>query len=359
MSTSLFLKDQMTDEERLERLMKGNPLDRVPFSIGAFAFNCINVGYSIYDWYADMQKAFESAKWTTEQYGAMWMPMGGYPAVGPWEFGGKIKWPKKEYDQCPYVEPVVANEEMAWALRLPEPEMLKDTGYIPRFCEFARIAASHGLPYSLAMYCPWTTAGNIVGIERLCRWAIKKPDLAHYLLELATDFLVLVHQLIIEAAGVQGCFVSNSTASASNQLISPKHFKEFVLPYLIDYHTKLIKMGVPGIFLHICGQQNTNYEFYPKVPLTPISIISVSHEVDLEKASATFPDHIIMGNVEPALLQLGRPKDIYAACCKAIAKGKKHKRGFILSPGCELPPQTPPYNIWVMAKAVNDQGYYR
>ena len=41
-----------------------------------------------------------------------------------------------------------------------------------------------------------------------------------------------------------------------------------------------------------------------------------------------------------------------------VKKGKKHKSGFDLTTGCELPPQSPPYNVWMMAKAVNDFGYY-
>ena len=45
-------------------------------------------------------------------------------------------------------------------------------------------------------------------------------------------------------------------------------------------------------------------------------------------------------------------------CRIAIEKGKKHKRGFILAPGCEIPPHSVPYLVWMMAKAVNDFGYY-
>jgi uroporphyrinogen-III decarboxylase len=33
-------------------------------------------------------------------------------------------------------------------------------------------------------------------------------------------------------------------------------------------------------------------------------------------------------------------------------------RRFILMTGCELPVDTPPYNLWAMRKAVNDFGYY-
>ena len=92
--------------------------------------------------------------------------------------------------------------------------------------------------------------------------------------------------------------------------------------------------------------------------MPPLSIISVSHEVDLEKAMAAFPDYIIYGNIEPALFQIGSPQEIYEACRVALEKGKKHKRGFVLAPGCEMPPHAIPYNVWTMAKAVNDFGYY-
>lgn len=78
----------------------------------------------------------------------------------------------------------------------------------------------------------------------------------------------------------------------------------------------------------------------------------------MEKASATFPDYVIVGNIDPSLVQMGKPEDVYEACRVAIEKGKKHERGFALTTGCELPPQSPPYNVWTMAKAVNDFGYY-
>ena len=358
MTMPLFRKDTMTAEERSAALMTGQPMDRVPFSLLAFAFCGLNVGYSIFEWYDDMQKAFDSGKWTSEQYGAMWLPFGGYPAIGPWELGGEMKWPHGEFDQCPNAEPAVTTMEEAWNLKMPSPEELKTLGYVPRFIEFVRIATSHGLPFCLPMYGVWTTAGNIVGVSNISKWTLKDPKLVHHLVQFATDFLLMFHKIIVEEGGAQNYFVSNSTASAANNIISPKAFKEFVLPYTIEYHEKLIETGIPGILFHLCGEQNLNYEYYPQVPVPPASQISVSHEVDLEKAMKAFPDNIIMGNIEPALIQTGKPEQVYEACRIAIEKGKKHKRGFILCPGCEIPPMSPPYNVWMMAKAVNDFGYY-
>ena len=359
MSMPLFHKDTMTSEERTQALLEGKPIDRIPLNLQAFAFSAVNVGWSINDWYTDMQKNFDSGKMTAEQYGAMWLPFGGYPSVGPYELGGTMKWPKSEYDQCPHVDPVAASEDDAWILELPASAALKEAGYMPYFREFARIASSNRMPFCIPMYCPWTTAGNIVGIEQLARWVFKKPDLANHIMRFSTEFLLMVQQAIIdEAGGPQGYFPANSTASASNDMISPKIFKKFVLPYLIEYHSGLIEKGIMGIMLHICGDQNKNYSFYPEVPLPPLTHVSVSHEVDLELAMQTFPDFVIHGNVEPAIIQLGRPEDVYEASRVAIEKGKKHKRGFVLCPGCELPPSSPPYNVWMMAKAINDFGYY-
>jgi uroporphyrinogen decarboxylase len=88
------------------------------------------------------------------------------------------------------------------------------------------------------------------------------------------------------------------------------------------------------------------------------SILSFGHEVDLDDASRYFPDDILFGNVEPAIIQSGPPEHVYQECVTCIEKGMKHPGGFILSNGCGLPPRAPAYNVWMMTKAVNDCGWY-
>lgn len=358
MGTSLFCGDKMNDGERAQAIIMGKPIDRVPYVISASGFMALNIGKTINEWYQDPQVAFDSGRMSSEQYGAMWLPFGGYPALGPWELGGEIKWPTGEFDQCPNAEPAISNEEEAWNLKIPPDNELKETGYLPYIRLFARIAQSIGSPFIIPIYGPFTTAGNIVGLERLCRWILKKKDLAHRVIRLATDFLIAVNRIIIDEFGAQGYTPGLSTASMANNIISPKNAQEFGLPYLIEYVKALTDFGIMGMGFHPCGEQNLNYELYPDVPLPPLSIISISHEVDLEKASVTFKDFIISGNINPTTLQMGTPEEVYEECRVAIEKGKKHGRGFILTSGCEMAPRTPPYNVYMMAKAVNDFGYY-
>ena len=80
--------------------------------------------------------------------------------------------------------------------------------------------------------------------------------------------------------------------------------------------------------------------------------------MDLETASRYFPNDIIQGNVEPAIIQTGTPEEVYELSRICIEKGKNHPGGFILSPGCEMPANAPSYKVWMMRKAINDFGWY-
>jgi uroporphyrinogen decarboxylase len=86
--------------------------------------------------------------------------------------------------------------------------------------------------------------------------------------------------------------------------------------------------------------------------------VSFGHEVDLETAGRYFPGDIIMGNINPSVLQTGTPDDVYELAKESIEKGKKCPGGFMLGPGCEMPPRTPEKNILAMMQAVSDFGWY-
>jgi uroporphyrinogen decarboxylase len=88
-------------------------------------------------------------------------------------------------------------------------------------------------------------------------------------------------------------------------------------------------------------------------------LVSVGNQVDLSSAINYFGDNnIISGNIEPSLIQNGTPQEVYEECRKAIEKAKYAPRSFMLMSGCELPPMTPSYNVYIMRKAIDDFGWY-
>ena len=46
--------------------------------------------------------------------------------------------------------------------------------------------------------------------------------------------------------------------TASNQMLSPRFFETFGLPYQKELHEKILQTGIRHIYCHICGEQNKN-----------------------------------------------------------------------------------------------------
>ena len=150
-----------------------------------------------------------------------------------------------------------------------------------------------------------------------------------------------------------------SSPCESNQVISPRLFEKFALPFHMEYHEKLKGLGVNRFFFHVCGEQNMNLPLLAEAcSWAHPSILSFGHEVDLEKAAELFPEDIIFGNIEPSIIQMGSPQEVYELAKAAIGKGKQAPGGFVLSAGCELPVFSPPVNVFAITKAVDDFGWY-
>ena len=187
----------------------------------------------------------------------------------------------------------------------------------------------------------------------------QRPFPCHHLLRLATEHRIQVLEYWIETFGVDRIRVQNQSGMDSNYLISPQAFEEFAFPYVEELHERILSMGVRSIYCHLCGDQNLNMEFWEQVPFGDPGMVSIGHEVDITVAIKYLGEKsIIFGNIEPALIMLGTPEQIYESCRIAIEKGKKAPRGYVLMAGCELPVMTPPFHIWVMMKAISDFGWY-
>ena len=350
-------QQKMTNKERIEALLSGWPLDRVPLYPFILGFCARNVGYSLATIYNDSQKSFEAQLWTQEQYGFDWGPVYGYASYGTWEFGGEIKMPESGYEQAPtHITVPVQSEDDVDRLKLPD---VRRAGCLPLAMEFSRLQAKQGTPITLVFGGNFTIAGNICPVDKLCRWILKKPELAHQVLRLATDHIVNAVKYWADTFGGERVITQIWEPLASNDIISPRQFERFVLPYMQESAEKILSMGIRHIFYHICGEQNLNLPYWAQVPMGNPGICSVGSQMEITTAIEYLGDRaIIAGNIEPHILQTGTPQQVYELCQKAIEAGKKAPRGFMLMSGCETPPDTPPYNVYMMRKAIDDFGWY-
>jgi uroporphyrinogen decarboxylase len=349
--------DEMTNKERMMALIKGEPMDRVPFVPFILGFAARNVGMPVADFYEDPEKSYWASEMTQMQYGYDGTPILGYGEYGGWEFGGQARYPYSQKEQgISITRHAVESEEMGWDLQLPDVET---AGYLPKLMEFSKLEAKKGRRVSCYGLTPFAMAFNVAGSERFLRWLRKEPDLCHHLLRLATEHRIQVLEYWIKTFGVEHIRVQNQSGMDSNYLISPKAFVEFAFPYVKELHERILGMGITSIYCHLCGDQNLNMPFWAQVPFGDPGMVSIGHEVDIEAAIKYLGDNVIIfGNIEPALIMTGTPEQVYEKCRIAIEKGKKAPRGFVLMAGCEVPVFTPPINLWAMRKAINDFGWY-
>lgn len=346
----------MSPQERLRALLRGEPIDRVPFFLMGRGFCSECVGYEIAEMYNDPEKSFLAQQRTSEMYGIEDMPRFIYAGLAM-EFGGEIEYPRGNYSQAPTVTRYPVNSEQdVLNLELPD---INDTRFLPLMMTFSQIAERHHMPIIVHAGSPLTGAAQLCETELLMRWMGKKPEIVHELLRLITDYFLEVVKYWIETFGPEDLIVLNASPVESNQLISPRFFEEFAFPYIMELHQKTLAAGVRHFYCHICGEQNLNLPYWAEVPMGERSIISVGHEMDIENIIQNFGENcIVAGNVDPSVIQWGTTEQIYELTRQCIEKGKNAPGGYMLMPGCELPPKAYPYNVYMMKKAIDRFGSY-
>lgn len=194
---------------------------------------------------------------------------------------------------------------------------VKTAGSIPIMFRFGQLCLQHAMPVTFQVGTPLTMAGGIIGEPLMLRWMIKEPTLVHKVLRKVTDFCIAVAEYFATEFGAEHLMAFDAGPTEANQLISPKQFEEYVLPYIIEIHEKLINLGIPIIFTHICGEQNLNLKHWQKVPMGKAGIVSFGAEVDINKAIELFGDNaIIAGNLDPTIIQTNTPEDVYESLSK-------------------------------------------
>ena len=352
----------MNNAERIAALSEGRKPDKVPFfSMGGGGFALVSRNLPLATNYNDFETALKYYRQTAVEFEWLYSPLLAYAAMGSWEFGGEIQWPDGEFAQAPSVirHPATTQEE-ALALQLPD---IATAGMVPRQKRFYDLVLEQ--PDDIKAWrliCQvegvFTLASNLVPPALFFKWLIRAPEVVQHLLGLALEFLTGLGRYIKETYGVAGVLLWGGEPATSNQLISKKMFEKFALPYTLELHRRLLAMGFSSIFKHICGDQNLNMPLWAGVPMGNPGYVSVGHEVDLREVAAYFPNDIVVGNLNPSVIQTASAQEVYRASVEIIEIGKQLSNGFIFAPGCGLPPKSPPENLAAIARAVNDCGWY-
>jgi uroporphyrinogen decarboxylase len=186
---------------------------------------------------------------------------------------------------------------------------------------------------------PFTLTGHLLGVEKVMRGIVKDPESVRKVLDFAVD-LTVDYLAPFRDYGAE--IVSIAEPSASGDLISRTQFESFALPYLKRAVAALKNRGLK-VIVHICGNVTTRLDLLAQ---SGADLISVDYKVDLALVrQATAGKLAFSGNLNPvAVVQNATPEEVRAAALAAYEKAGSEP-GYMLMPGCDIPPTTPLENI--------------
>ncbi len=187
---------------------------------------------------------------------------------------------------------------------------------------------------------PFTLAGLMMGATEIALATIQRPELVHAAARLATDVIIRYGEQLVKAGADMVC-VLEPTAT----FISPKAFREFSGRYVKEIVEALNSQSI----LHICG--DTKHLVEPMCE-TGVQGLSLDAPMDFPATIERMPaDVVLIGNVDPVRVMVNETPDEVRDSVKALLDAMAPYPNFILSTGCDLPPETPLDNIQAFMEA--------
>jgi uroporphyrinogen decarboxylase len=234
------------------------------------------------------------------------------------------------------------------------PDFSRD-GRLPVYMEATEIAVSEvgeKTCVSTVFAGPFTTAAALRPVDLFIRDLYKNKEWVHQLLEICTQAGIRFIDEILNRKSLP--IVVEPIGSAS--LVSPKHFKEFVAPYLkrMADHIHANGGGLPAV-LHICGKTKPNWTAMREADYDIWSL----DNIDMGEAKEAAGDRVaLVGNLTPANMLKNSVEEIDAEAKLICEKGMGSPRGFILGSGCEVPIETPFENVDALINAARKYGRF-
>ncbi len=216
-------------------------------------------------------------------------------------------------------------------------------GRMPLFAEVAAgVKKELDIPVGSYVIGPFTLAGELMGINRVMKATRKNPEMLHQLLSYASR-VIMDYIGLLESAGSDIICILEPSA----MMISPVQFEEFSGRYC----QHIISEGIQQIsILHICGDTS---HLIGEMEKTHPDALSLDKQVDFSNAYKFLQhDTVLIGNIDPVSVVTFGDADSVKHRCGELLDAMKGKENFILSTGCDVPPNAPVDNIKAMIAAV-------
>lgn len=187
---------------------------------------------------------------------------------------------------------------------------------------------------------PISTAASLVDPIAFLKDLRKDPEAAHRVLEYVCRLLIAFAQRMVQ----QGAdVIAISDPTATGEILGPKVFADYAIPYLNRVIDAVHEAGAP-VIVHICGDLGPVKKHLPALRANAISTDAL---VDLRKLKEELPELTVMGNLSTYLLEFGPAERVAKRAAVLVEEGID-----IIAPACGLGTATKLAHIQAMTAAV-------
>lgn len=226
---------------------------------------------------------------------------------------------------------LVTSLEQAERLAVPHPGDGRTGVYLAAARLLRRMP---GEPFVLAgCIGPFSLAARLVGVSEALELTIAEPELMHVLLRKSTEFLIQYIRAF-RNAGAQGVIMAEPAAG----LLSPRGQAVFSSAY-IRRVADAVGDSDFTIVLHNCAAKLVHL---PAILETGLKAFHFGAPMDVVGLLGRVgPDVVVCGNLDPANVFVHLPPAEVAERVAQLLTATVAHRNFVLSSGCDLPPNVP------------------
>lgn len=254
-------------------------------------------------------------------------------------FGASLHLPD---DEVPSVTGrLVSNYGEVEALAVPS----LDAARVPEYLKANRLAAEHiGKPVFAGCIGPYSLAGRLFDMTEIMMGIYTEPETVKLLLDKCTEFIGK-YCLALKECGVAGVIMAEPAAG----LLPNEECMQYSSVYVRRIVEQVQDDGF-AVILHNCG--NTGHCTQAMVS-TGAKAYHFGNKIDMLDALRDCPrEALVMGNLDPVeLFRNATPQQVEEATRDMLERAAGYPN-FVISSGCDTPPQVPFENIEAFYRAV-------
>lgn len=337
----------MNSLERIAATLKFEETDRVPVIAQVFGHAATLAGIPVDEYVRDGETLARCQLNALKHYGydAVFTVMD--VNVETESIGSVLDYRRNQY---PVIARYALSRDDDWSgLAVPDPEQ---AGRMPEMLKAIRILrreAGNEVPVVGCVLGPFTLASQLLGLETTLYLAADHPERLEQLMDYATEVVVRFGRAQLQA-GAHLPVVFDPAASPA--VVPPQFFKEFELPRLKRIFQAFAREGAAANWLHIAGPASPILPYYTEAGA---SIANFDYNVPAAVAKSALPACSLDGNIKSLTFVEGTAADVEAEAARLL-RLFRDRGGFILSSGCEIPPESRPENVAALVKAAKAGG---